>query len=122
VADVALCGVCKSSLPPAGQPIAVDEGLFDAIVSGTNVPVMVDFWADWCGPCRTAAPEVERLAQEMAGQAVVLKVDIEANPGLANRYGVQSIPNFVVFRGGQPVFQRAGAAPRAEMKRWIEGQ
>jgi thioredoxin 2 len=107
-------------LPPAGQPIAVDEALFDAIVSGTNVPVMVDFWADWCGPCRTAAPEVEGLAQEMAGQAIVLKVDIEANPGLANRYGVQSIPNFVVFRGGQPVFQRAGTAPRAEMKRWIE--
>jgi thioredoxin-like negative regulator of GroEL len=67
-----------------------------------------------------AAPEVQRLAHEMAGQALVVKVDIDAHPNVAARFGVQSIPNFMVFQGGQAVFQRAGAAPRSEMRRWIE--
>jgi thioredoxin 2 len=67
-----------------------------------------------------AAPEVEALAREMAGQAVVLKVDTEANPELASRYRIQSIPMFMVFRDGRPAFQRAGVAPRAEMRRWLE--
>lgn len=120
LADTGRCGACKSSLPPARQPIEVDEPTFNAIVAASKVPVLVDFWAAWCGPCRAAAPEVERLAQEAAGQALVLKVDIDANPALAHRFGIQSIPNFMVFRANQPVFQRAGAAPRSEMRRWLD--
>ena len=114
------CGKCKTPLPPPGEPIEVDESAFDAIVSSSKLPVLVDFWAAWCGPCRMAAPEVHQLAREMAGKALVLKVDTDAQPQLAGRYQIQSIPNFVVFAGGKPVFQRAGTAPRAEMRRWVE--
>lgn len=119
LADSGHCGKCKASLPPASEPIEADESLFDAIVSTAKVPVLVDFWAGWCGPCRAAAPEVHRLAQEMSGEAVVLKVDTEAHPGLAARYRVQSIPNFIVFQGGRPASQRAGLMPQAEMRRWL---
>jgi len=79
----------------------------------------VDFWADWCAPCRAAAPQVQDLAREMAGRAVVLKVDTEAHPALANRFGVSSIPNFVVLKNGAVAHQRAGLAPREEMRRWL---
>lgn len=120
LADTGRCGKCKSALAPANEPLSVDESSFDVIVSEARVPVLADFWAEWCRPCRMAAPEVHQLAREMSGRALVLKVDTEAHPGLASRYHVQSIPNFIVFEGGQPVFQRAGVAPRAEMRRWLE--
>ena len=120
LADTGRCGKCRASLPPSGDPIEADEGLFDAIVSSAKVPVLADFWASWCGPCKMAAPEVQQLAREMKGQALVIKVDTEANPRLAARFGIQSIPNFMVFQNGQAVFQRAGVAPRSEMRRWLE--
>ncbi len=120
LADAGRCGVCKAVLPPQSEPVDVDAAAFTEIVRDAKVPVLTDFWAAWCGPCRAAAPEVKALAHEMAGKALVLKVDTEQNQELAAQYAVQSIPNFVVLKGGRVVMQRPGAAPRAEMRRWLE--
>lgn len=120
LADTGRCGSCKAELPPISEPLEADDGSFNQIIAEASVPVLTDFWADWCGPCRMAAPEVHALAHEMAGKALVLKVDTEMSPRVSSQYRVQSIPNFMVFRGGKAVFQRAGVAPRAEMRRWLE--
>src|SRR4051812_3155786 len=83
LADTGRCGACKAELPPAGEPIDVGSPEFDEIVAGARVPVLVDFWAAWCGPCRTVAPEVKKAAALLAGQALVLKVDTDQHPELA---------------------------------------
>ena len=119
LADVGRCGNCKSPLPPVAEPLAVDESLFDEIVQNAQVPVLVDFWAAWCGPCRMAAPEVARTAAEMTGKAVVLKVDTEENPGLAERFQIRGIPNFAVFSGGRLVMQQAGVVGHDQMESWL---
>lgn len=113
------CGNCKAALTPIDEPIAADAATFDEIVSGATLPVLVDFWAEWCGPCRRAAPEVQRTAVEMAGRAIVLKVDTDRHPEVAARYQVQGIPNFVVLKEGKVVVQQAGLVDAAQMMGWL---
>jgi thioredoxin 2 len=120
LASTGRCGSCKSSLPPVADPLAVDDLLFDEVIQNATVPVLVDFWAEWCGPCHRAVPEVARTAQEMAGKAVVLKVDTEKYPQLAARFNVRGIPNFAVFFAGRLIMQQAGLVSHDQMEHWLK--
>lgn len=119
LADTGKCGSCHAALPPVNEPIDADPGLFEDITGKATVPVLVDFWAAWCGPCRMAAPEVHRTATDMAGKAVVLKVDTDKHPELAQRFGVRGIPNFMVMKGGKVVHQQPGYAAHTVLESWL---
>ena len=119
LADTGRCGACGAPLPPIAEPIDADPTTFDEIVGGARVPVLIDFWAAWCGPCRMAAPEVKRTAGQMSGRAIVLKVDTERWPALAQRFNVMSIPNFVVMKNGRVVRQQPGLVDHRQMMAWL---
>lgn len=95
--------------------LAISTGEFDAKVLQSDVPVLVDFWAEWCGPCKAIAPSVEQLATEYEGKAKVFKVDVDSNGPIAERYGIMSIPALLVFKGGKVVDQMIGAAPKPQI-------
>jgi thioredoxin 1 len=102
------------------EQLAVTSNDFETKVIGSDVPVLVDFWAEWCGPCKAIGPSVEQLAAEYAGRAKVVKVDVDQESDLAMRYGVMSIPALLVFKGGKVVDQMVGAAPKAQIAALID--
>jgi thioredoxin 2 len=99
---------------PATHPVAVESGAdFDELVRDSPLPVLVDFWAAWCGPCKMVAPELEKLASTRGGALVIAKVDTEALPQVAGRFGIQGIPTLILFRGGKEATRVSGAMPAA---------
>jgi thioredoxin 2 len=110
LADKGRCAACKAPLLPLTTPVTVRSAEdFDELVQGAGVPVLVDFWAAWCGPCRMVAPELEKLANERGGRVVVAKVDTDALPDVAGRFGIRSIPTMVLMRGGREEKRLSGA-------------
>ncbi|MDB4933244.1 MAG: Thioredoxin [Labilithrix sp.] len=108
--DKAKCANCKQPLLPLTQSVAVaSKADFDELVRDAPAPVLVDFWAAWCGPCKMVGPELEKIAGKRAGEVIVAKVDTDALPDVAARYGIQSIPTMIVFRGGNEADRLSGA-------------
>lgn len=116
----AVCGRCKSALEILEKPVHVSARDFDEEVLKWPGLVLVDFWAEWCGPCRTVAPVLNQIARERAGRLIVAKVNTEEEPQLAARYRIRSIPALLMFRDGKLIDQVAGALPKAELERWID--
>lgn len=114
------CGACGKPLF-AGRPVEIDDARFHDYLERTDLPVVVDFWASWCGPCRMMAPHFEQAAKKLAGRVQFLKVDTDANPQLSQQYSIRSIPTIALFRGGREVRRSAGAMTAAQIEAWIAG-
>ena len=111
------CGSCKAALPHPSLPVDIDSAAsFTALIRAASLPVLVDFWAPWCGPCQMVAPEVAKLAALAAGELLVVKVNTEAQPGIGASMGIRSIPTFAVFTAGREVERTSGAMPAAQLR------
>jgi thioredoxin 2 len=114
------CAQCKTSLPPPATPLeATDSAVFDAAAQSSRLPLVVDFWAEWCGPCRMVAPELEKVARSNAGRLLVVKVNTEVLQDVAARYRIRSIPTLAVVQGGRELDRVAGARPAPEIEAFV---
>ena len=117
LADSGRCGKCGHKLQALSEPLPIQSAeQFDNLIAESKVPVLVDFWADWCGPCKMVAPELRKLAAEQSGQVIVAKVDTEQHGNLAARYSIRSIPTFIVFRKGSEDRRTQGAMSATQLK------
>ena len=99
----------------------VSDETFDAEVLKSGTPVLVDFWAEWCGPCKMIAPALEELSQSMGDKVTIAKLNIDENPDTPGKYGVRGIPTMLLFKNGEPVAQKVGALPKSQLAAWLEG-
>jgi thioredoxin 2 len=115
------CGKCRQKLAPPGEPVDINSDVaFDALVSRSPLPVLIDFWAPWCGPCKMVAPEVAKIAAEGAGRFVVAKVNTEEVPSLAGRFRITAIPTMAIFKAGNEVARQQGAMPAPGIRRFLQ--
>lgn len=111
------CGKCKNPLPPPAHPVPVESGHdFRVMLRDSPVPVLVDFWAQWCGPCKMMAPEFDKLAGQLSGEVLLAKLDTDKVPQIASEYRIQSIPTMILFKDGEPVERMSGAANAKTMR------
>ena len=103
-----------------GEPVAIDDSNFEQVVLNSKVPVLLDFWAAWCAPCRMVAPVVDELAQEYDGRVSFGKVDVDQNPKIASKYGIMSIPTLMLFKDGEPITNIVGFRPKAQLKQSLD--
>jgi thioredoxin 2 len=115
-----ICGRCKAPLVAEGRPVTVSDATFASTVAAAPLPVLLDLWAPWCGPCRMVAPVIEQIARERAGRVLVGKLDVDENPATASRFGVRSIPTLLILRGGREVDRIVGAVPKEEILRRLD--
>ena len=118
--DRPICGRCGKALLD-GATLELSDANFDAVTAGTELPVLVDFWAPWCGPCRAMAPQFEQAAATLRGRALLVKVNSDDNPSVAARFGIRSIPTLVRLEGGRESARRSGALPAAQIVRLATG-
>jgi thioredoxin 2 len=117
--DEPVCGKCGTALLD-GEPVAIDDARFERFVARNDLPVVVDFWAAWCGPCRAMAPQFEQAARQLKGEALLVKVDSDANPQTSSRLAIRSIPTLVLFRDGKEIKRQAGAVQAAQIVSWVQ--